>query len=120
MPRFRLTVCVAATLAVFSAAAPASATGYWNLPSTFCQCMGVGWGAGYHAPFVLGPITCDGWCDHKEVRVPYSPAPAYAWYGHGDCGCYYSQPSRLESAVVPPPVSAPAPVSAIFEAPIER
>jgi hypothetical protein len=64
-----------ALLAGLSIAAPAGASGYWNVPSSLCQCVGCGWGAGYHAPFVLGPITCANWCSHNEVRVQYPPAP---------------------------------------------
>ena len=125
-------VILAALLMVHWVAAPAGATGYWNVPSTFCQCVGCGWGAGYHAPLVLGPITCGGWCDPNEVRLPYSPAAAYGCYSSGDGGCNCGQPSRLEAAVVRPPVHAPGPVpelspvsesvpvSAIFAPPIER
>jgi hypothetical protein len=105
---------------MFSAATPAGATGYWNLPSTFCQCMGIGWGAGYHAPFVLGPVRCDGWCDHKEVRLPHPPATPCGYYGNWGCNCHVGQPSRVESAVLPPPVPAPVPVSALFAPPIEQ
>jgi hypothetical protein len=105
---FPFAVCTAATLAVFSVAAPAGATGYWNMPSTFCQCMGVGWGAGYHAPLLLGPIRCDGWCNNKEVRLPFSPSPPYACYGHANSGCECGQASRLEFTVDRPPASAPA------------
>jgi len=117
MSRFQLTICVAVLLATLSAAAPAGAAGYWNLPSTFCQCMGIGWGAGYHAPLVLGPITCDDWCDHKEVRLPHAPALLCGCYGYG---CNDCRPSRLESAVLAAPATAPVPVSAIFAPPIER
>jgi hypothetical protein len=83
----KFAACVAA-LAIAAAAAPsASATGYWNMPSTFCQCVGCGYGAGHHAPYVLGPITCHGYLNHKEVRLPCPPRPPYCWYGYADGGC---------------------------------
>ena len=116
----QLNIRVTALLAILSAAAPAGATGYWNVPSTFCQCMNVGWGAGYHAPLVLGPISWHNWCAHNEVRLPYSPAPPCGCYGSSGCGCQFNSPSCLDSAVVPQPVAAPVPVSALFAPPIER
>ncbi|MEX2308514.1 MAG: hypothetical protein WD738_13015 [Pirellulales bacterium] len=111
-------VALVSAASVWLQGKPARAAGYWNVPSTFCQCVGCGWGAGYHAPLVLGPISCQGWCDPKEVRLPYSPAPSYGCYANG--GCCFGQPTHLESAVLPPSAAAPAPVSAIFAPPIER
>ena len=83
-----LIVATLAALGVAGAVAPsASATGYWNLPGTICQCAGCGYGAGYHAPFVLGPIQPYGYCHHKEVRLPCPPRPPYLWHGCADGGC---------------------------------
>lgn len=82
-----LIVAMLAALAIAGAVVPsASAAGYWNLPSTFCQCFGYGYGAGHHAPFVLGPIQCGGYCNHKEVRLPCPPRPPYSWHGWADSG----------------------------------
>jgi hypothetical protein len=117
MRNFRLSIILAALVALSWCAAPARAAGYWNTPSTFCQCMGCGWGAGYHAPLVLGPIKWRGWCAPNEIRLPYPPAPAYGCCGNGGCGSY--GPSRLDADLVRPPVSAPAPVSTVFASPIE-
>jgi hypothetical protein len=118
----QLTICTAMLLAILSIVTPAGAAGYWNLPGTFCQCMGVGWGAGYHAPLVLGPIDYHHWCDHNEVRLPYSPASMGGCYGYGGCGCLDCQPSRLEPNVLPAARSTPmpVPVKAVFAPPIER
>jgi hypothetical protein len=113
------TLGIFAVLALWPAAA-VHATGYWNMPGTFCQCMGVGWGAGYHAPLLLGPATCAGWCDHKEVRLPHSPAPLCGCYRSCGCDGNAGQPSRLEAVVSPPSTPAPVPVTAIFAPPVER
>jgi hypothetical protein len=124
MRSLRLTICIAALVSATAllAVSSARANGYWNVPSTFCQCMGVGWGAGYHAPFVLGPITWHEWCDHKEVRLPYAPAPPN-YYGHAAYGYQCGQPSRLESSEIPQPqpqtMPTYAPPRAIFEPPVE-
>ena len=119
MVRLKLTTLAAVLLVISAATMPAGATGYWNLPGSFCQCIGVGWGAGYHAPLVLGPIDYHHWCDHNEVRLPYSPA-SHCGYGYGGCGCLDCQPSRLEPNVLPPPRSTPAPVKSVFAPPFER
>jgi hypothetical protein len=131
MRPIHLAICTFVLLATMSAATSVRAAGYWNMPSTFCQCMGVGWGAGYHAPFVLGPIRCDGWCDHKEVRLPYAPVSPSAYCGHVGCDC--GQPSRLDSAIAPSPAPltmpptppfpttmSPPPANGIFAPPFEQ
>jgi len=82
---------------------PASATGYWNMPSSCCQLLGYGCGAGYHAPLVLGPINWSDWCTHNEVRLPYSPAVPYGWSGCSQGGSGFAAPTLME----PAPVSVP-------------
>lgn len=76
------------------------AAGYWNVPGTFCQCMGFGCGAGYHAPLVLGPVSWEGWCAHNEIRLPHAPSPSCGPYFWGTYGASYSfeSPSRLVPA----------------------
>jgi hypothetical protein len=92
---------LAALLAWAAGATSAGAAGYWNVPSSFCQCMGYGLGAGYHAPLVLGPVSYDGWLATNLHRLPYAPAPPGA-------GCMYgsyhefAQATRLEPARVAP------------------
>jgi hypothetical protein len=39
------------------------------------QRTGHGFGGGYHAPLMLGPVKFDGWHLANNVRLPYSPAP---------------------------------------------
>jgi hypothetical protein len=76
----------------------AEATGYWNLPSSFWQCAGCGCGGGYHAPLVLGPVSCDGWYSRHHYRLPYSPASSY---GGAQCCGGFEQPTVLEPARQP-------------------
>jgi hypothetical protein len=119
-------------VAVLATAAPAGAAGYWHVPSSFCQCVGSGWGAGYHAPLVLGPGSCRSLCTTNEVRLPYAPAPYYGCTMQNGCAGGYYQPTQLEplpalppNTVTPHPVDAattPAatPHRALFRSPIER
>jgi hypothetical protein len=51
MPRL---ICSIGGALVVLAAPVASAVGLWNLPTTGRQFLGVGYGAGYHAPLVVG------------------------------------------------------------------
>jgi len=113
---------------VLGSAAVASATGYWNMPGTFCQWSGHGFGGGYHAPLVLGPPTCECWSGPNEVRLPYAPNP-YACspdYGNGgECGCGGSEPTMMSPGVQPAPVQRPvmpeaARRSTLFTAPVQR
>lgn len=98
--RILLTSVVGAMLFVPIVGRSALATGYWNVPSTICQCFGYGCGAGYHTPLVLGPISCKGCLAINERRLPYPPSPPCPGYGCQHHG----------SAIVPPtavPAAAP-------------
>jgi hypothetical protein len=68
------------------------ATGWWNMPGTFCQWNGCGYGGGYHAPFVLGPMTHECFEGPNMVRVPQAPNP-YACAPFGNCGCNNAAPA---------------------------
>src|SRR5205085_3377931 len=57
------------------------AVGYYNVPGNVSQYVGYGFGGGYHAPLVLGRITCDGLCARNETRLPYAPEPC-------SCACF--------------------------------
>lgn len=46
--------CLAVGLWLLSWSYPTSGAGLWNLPTTCRQYWGVGYGAGYHAPLVVG------------------------------------------------------------------
>jgi hypothetical protein len=102
MYRQLLSVSIVAAALIATSATTVHATGYWNLPSNFCQCIGCGFGAGHHAPLVLGPANWDGICAHNEVRLPYAPSAPY-----GGCGHHFAAPTLMEPA--PEPV-APAPL----------
>ena len=87
----------------------AQAGGYWNMPGTYAQRSGHGYGAGYHAPLILGPVRWDGWGLGNQVRLPHAPLPYYGCGSGGDCGRTVEAPSSMES-VVPTSTTAPAPM----------
>jgi hypothetical protein len=93
----------------------APAAGYWNVPGTVAQCMGHGYGGGYHAPLILGPIRCDCWGLGTPVRLRCAPSPYYGYgsCGGGECGRLVEATSSMES-VVPTiaPTQAPRPTAA--------
>jgi hypothetical protein len=113
---------IAALFAILLVAAPAGAVGYWNLPGSFCQCFGYGWGAGHHASFVLGPITIDDCLAHNEVRLKHPPSPPCACYDYCDSYGSFCQPSMIEPAASPSTVYAPAPAATrpLNYSPVER
>jgi len=113
-----------ASLVVLSSTATVHAIGYWNLPGTIYQWSGHGFGGGYHAPLVLGPITHEGLLVPNEVRLPCAPNPyscaPYCGYG-GNCGV--GEPSMMplqeQPMMAPQPEVAPepAPRSSLFNSP---
>jgi len=86
---------------VLTSSIPANASGYWNMPSSFSQHWGYGFGAGYHAPMILGPIRWDGWQAPNEVRLPYSPSVPYGCDGCLNCGADFAAPTLMEPAPAP-------------------
>jgi hypothetical protein len=100
----RLTI-LGAILFATTAATPAAGTGYYNVPSSFWQCVGCGRGGGYHAPLVLGPVSCRGWCAANQQRLPFSPSPPYGSAGCGGYGGDFAAPTVLDPAPVPSPPS---------------
>lgn len=102
---------------------PAHAIGYYNVPGSFCQCFGYGNGAGHHACLVLGPLSCRGFCDTKEVRLECPPQPPYAYYNCYPYGAYGPPlPSTWLDEPVPvrPAVQAPAPTPAAMRPQVLR
>jgi hypothetical protein len=85
------------------------AAGYWNVPGTFAQRAGHGYGGGYHAPLILGPIRCDGWGLGTPTRLPCAPSPYYGCGGYGDCGRTVEATSSMEG-VVPTAMPVPTPM----------
>jgi hypothetical protein len=104
MRRRKLMVFLAVVFAVvFGAADPelVRAAGYWNVPGTVAQCIGHGYGGGYHAPLILGPIRCDCWGLGTLVRLPCAPSPYYGYgsCGAGECGRMVEGTSSMENFV---------------------
>ncbi len=106
----RLGAAVLAVVGICSATIPSAlAIGYYNLPGSFCQCLGYGNGAGYHSCLVLGPSTWAGFCAPNEVRLPCPPRPPYAWYCNCQCGPADGGSWLNEPAIAPAPGPQPAP-----------
>lgn len=92
MPRFRFGFALIAGL--LSLAVDASAAGRWNMPSRTIQFAGVGYGAGYHAPMLLGPAY------HARVANPgvqRLSAPLVVDCSVGS-SCWQAQPQHLGPA----------------------
>ena len=108
MRRRSLFACFALAAIGAASATPVLAGGYWNMPGTLSQRIGHGYSGGYHAPFLLGPIRCDGWGAPNEVRLRCSPAPICGCAS--GCGCYrvMDAPSTMEGDVPMAP-APPAP-----------
>ncbi|MEO1497213.1 MAG: hypothetical protein AAFV43_08695 [Planctomycetota bacterium] len=59
----------------------AAAAGRFNLPTSLPQCLGVGFGPGYHAPMLLGPAMRAGTESQQVRRLPAAPrsGPSYGF-----------------------------------------
>ncbi|MFO0790037.1 MAG: hypothetical protein U0805_11325 [Pirellulales bacterium] len=82
----RAVLCALCAMVALSAENTASGIGYFNMPGNSWQWCGHGFAGGYHAPFVLGPVT--GECTpgvnlHRQAYAPnpYACAPCYAGGG---------------------------------------
>jgi hypothetical protein len=119
MRRRKLIVCLAVAFAAFLGFAwieQTRAAGFWNMPGTHAQRAGHGYGGGYHAPLILGPVRCDGWHLGAPVRVPYAPSPYYGCGNCGDGGQMVEAPSSMESVVsTAAPTPMPAPADAVLQ-----
>ena len=97
-----------------------------NIPSTKCQCIGYGVGAGYHAPLVFGRV-----CTWRLVRQGLTWLPASPVSSSCQCGDWL-QPSCCEPFGEPayndsffrkpfdsiePPLAEPQPQSSLFSPP---
>ena len=103
---------VAAIAAAALGAVQLQAAGYWNVPSNLGQRTGHGFGGGYHARWVLGPIDHDCCTWGKPTRLPCAPNPYYGCTTGGDPGRFAESPSALEGAVPTTPAAWPQPVMA--------
>ncbi len=114
MRRRNLIVCLVVACAVVSGDActgQARAAGYWNMPGTHAQRAGHGYGGGYHAPWILGPVRWDGWGLGTPTRLPCAPSPYCDCASCGDGGRMVEAPSSMEG-IVPTTAPAPAPMPA--------
>jgi hypothetical protein len=113
-----ITFVIALAFASLANLQPTQATRYWNMPGTFCQWNGCGFGGGYHAPLVLGPLTHECWSGPNEVRLSSAPNPyACAPYAEG-CGCGASEATRIAPAIQPVPVQPPTSPEATRRSPL--
>lgn len=53
----------------------ASASGFYNMPTNLRQCLGYGYGPGYHAPMVLGPMWKTRLASQRIQRIPHALSP---------------------------------------------
>ncbi len=67
-------------IAAAALATPTLGAGYYNMPTSLPQCLGMGFGPGYHAPLVLGPKMKAGIAAQPVQRIPAALAPP------ADCG----------------------------------
>jgi hypothetical protein len=112
-------IVVAACIAAVSVP-QARGVGYWNEPGNFCQCVGYGKGAGYHAPFILGPPEHCGWFNPHEVRLACPPGPPSYYNCGATCGCSEDDQSLLEPVTAPIAEPQPAPAWAARWSPAPR
>ncbi|TWT93392.1 hypothetical protein Pla108_38860 [Botrimarina colliarenosi] len=62
-------------VAVVALASPALGAGYYNMPTSWQQCLGLGCGPGYHAPMLLGPMMKSGIAAQRVQRLPAALTP---------------------------------------------
>jgi hypothetical protein len=105
---------------IAAAAESAPGAGYWNIPGTCCQRLGCGYGAGYHAPLVLGPISCDGWCAPHVQQLPYPPTPVLSPAPACNCRPGIDSSHLFQPSVLLPSGTMTAPAPAAHRSPILR
>lgn len=76
-----LSVLTVASVAL--ASVEASGAGYFNMPTNLRQCLGYGYGPGYHAPMLLGPMIKAGIEAQRLRRTPSAFAPPPRTWSHG-------------------------------------
>lgn len=85
----RATKILLAVAAGLSMTAEAVGSGFYNMPTSLQQCLGVGFGPGYHAPMLLGPML-RGSVEQKpikRVRHPFAPPLT---------GAGFAEPTRMD------------------------
>lgn len=82
------------TALILCVAVPSWGAGIWNLPTTGRQYLGVGYGAGYHAPLVVGHPWHSGVASPGVHRVPASSWHHGSWH-HGSMAGGLLGPSEI-------------------------
>lgn len=119
--------CFAAfTLTVVMASSPVFAAGYYNMPTELPQCLGLGYGPGYHAPLLLSRSYKAKTATQRVRRLP-APLPPQqsscfgtvsSWDSPcetGSCGGHYGAGTIMEGAT--PVFAPPMPQQAIVRQP---
>ncbi|QDU87812.1 hypothetical protein Pla175_11790 [Pirellulimonas nuda] len=113
----------AAWLGILLCAASAYGSGFYNMPSQGQQCLGMGFGPGYHAPMLLvrpwKPTSVGQGI--TWVRAPLRPqAPAYEVAIHPQAGGAHWGPSNVGDGFGAPSVLAAPPQPAYAAPPAPR
>ena len=103
----KLSLLCGAAVALASCLAPnASGAGYFNMPTNLRQCLGYGYGPGYHAPMLLGPMMKAGIEAKRLHRVPTAFAPPPRGWANGPStwngGCSGAECGGWESYLATP------------------
>lgn len=78
---------------------PVEGAGWYNLPISPCQCLGYGYGPGYHAPMVLGSPLASGSETKRLIRkscAPVSPVTPVCEFGAPSAIPMMSYPSHSQ------------------------
>ena len=73
----RLSTVLVATIVVAASALPVHAAGYYNMPTSMQQCLGLGYGPGYHAPLLLSRSYKARIATQRVQRLPAPLSPPY-------------------------------------------
>lgn len=63
------------------------AAGWYNMPTSLPQCLGYGYGPGYHSPMILGPRLAAGVEAKRVVYVPRAPISQPCGNSFGESSC---------------------------------
>jgi hypothetical protein len=96
----KLTWKLGLVLLVWGCTSSARSGGWYHMPCSACQCMGWGFGPGYHAPLLLGPRGCIPTRPQKIMHLPATPCGV----GVGCGGC---DPWGMSQLVAPQYMPAP-------------
>ncbi|MEN0110669.1 MAG: hypothetical protein AAF805_08075 [Planctomycetota bacterium] len=116
----RVALRLTAALTVIAAADASLGAGYFNMPTSFAQCLGLGWGPGYHAPLLLGPAVKARIAtqDVRRLPAPLGPPPSSMGVGHASvmpphppmtpAAAWHAAPPAVSRPIFAGPTLAPA------------